>query len=102
MLPALRELSLGLWFDEKSVEPVARAFGPQLDTLHWSGRVPRDGLSIEAIRRRRSSPGTASLGAHVDGEFVVGMTPGWRRRPLQFGDDGGGPWFEGGVVTVGG
>ena len=42
VLPSLRELSLPRWIDEKSVETVARTMGSQLDTLHWSGRLPRD------------------------------------------------------------
>ena len=40
------------------------------------------------------------LGAHVDGEFIVGFGMPWARRPLEFGDDGRGPWFEGGGVNV--
>ena len=103
VLPALREVSLGFQFDQQSIESVARAFGPQLDTLHWSGRVPHDARSSQALRETIEAPlgaGDAAVAAHVDGEFVVGMMPPWARRPLEFGDNGGGPWFEGGVVAV--
>ena len=98
VLPALRELSLGIWFDEQSVEAAARAFGRQLDTLHWSGRIPL-GDTIAALRKPLIV-GDAHIGADVDGEFVVGMLAPWARRPLEFGDDGRGPWFEGGGVVV--
>jgi uncharacterized protein (TIGR02996 family) len=102
LMPALRELSLGLWFDEQSIEPIARALGPQLDTLHWDGRLPRD-LSIQDRMRAMSAPlaaGNAAIGTHVDGEFVVGMMPPWSGRPLEFGDDIHRPWFEGGVPPL--
>jgi hypothetical protein len=98
VLPALRELSLGMEFDEQSVDAAARAFGRQLDTLHWSGRIPLD----DAPRALRNPIviGNAGIGAHVDGEFVVGFAVPWARRPLEFGDDGRLPWFEDGGVSV--
>jgi hypothetical protein len=96
VLPALRELSLGRAFDEPSVEAAARAFGRQLDTLHWSGNPMRD--ARESLRKPLDT-GDAHIGVHVDGEFVVGMVAPWVMRPLEFGDDGRGPWFEGGGVA---
>lgn len=99
VLPALRELSLGLYFTEPSVEAAARAFGAQLDTLHWTGRVPTGGVSPKAIRAPLAA-GIARIAANVNGEFTVGMLPPWRMRPLEFVDDPGGPWFEGGVVAI--
>ena len=33
-------------------------------------------------------------------KFIVGFGVPWAKRPLEFGDDGRGPWFEGGGVTV--
>ena len=112
MLPALRELSLGWRFDEQSVEAAARAFGRQLDTLHWGGRVPDDrrlmsyptsrlppGGAIDALKKPLVA-GASHIGAHVDGEFIVGMLPPWVRRPLEFGDDRRGPWFEGGSIAI--
>jgi hypothetical protein len=98
VLPALRELSLGMWFDEQSVEAAAQAFGRQLDTLHWSGPIP-PGAMISELEKPVAAGG-AHIGAHVDGEFIVGMRVPWRARPLEFGDDGRGPWFEGGGVAI--
>ena len=117
VLPALRELSLGWRFDEPSVEAAARAFGRQLDTLHWSGQLPpgriRDALQhikrteripLGGLREALQNPvlvaGDPHIAAHVDGEFVVGMMVPWARRPLEFGDDARGPWFEGGAVEI--
>jgi hypothetical protein len=98
VLPALRELSLGMWFDEQSVEAAARAFGRQLDTLHWSGPIPPSVMLSELDKP--VAAGDAHIGTHVDGEFIVGMRVQWRARPLEFGDDGRGPWFEGGGVAI--
>src|SRR3569833_1428550 len=42
ILPSLRELSLGTAYDLAALGPVARTLGSQLDTLHWSGPIPRD------------------------------------------------------------
>jgi hypothetical protein len=97
VLPVLRELSLSMWFDEPSVEAAAQAFGRQLDTLHWFGRSSAG--SVAAMRKPLVA-GDAHLGALVDGELVVGMFAPWARRPLELGDDGRGPWFEGGGVAV--
>jgi hypothetical protein len=102
VLPALRELSLGMWFDRQSVEAAAQAFGRQLETLHWSGNIPTH-LSASAMRAEMEKPvaaGDAHIGTLVDGEFIVGMRVPWRARPLEFGDDGRGPWFEGGGVSI--
>jgi hypothetical protein len=102
VLPALRELSLGMWFDKQSVEDAARAFGRQLETLHWSGQIPTH-LSASAMRAEIEKPvaaGDAHIGALVDGEFIIGMRVPWRARPLEFGDDGRAPWFEGGGVSI--
>jgi hypothetical protein len=98
VLPALRELSLGMWFDEQSVEAAARGFGRQLDTLHWSGPVP-PGATLSELEKPVAAGG-AHIGARVDGEFIVGMRVPWRARPLEFGDNGRGPWFEGGGVSI--
>lgn len=103
LLPSLRELSLGPGFDEKAVEALARAFGSQLDTLHWTGRMPDHRQDSKAIIRELNAPthaGDASIGAHVDGEFIVGFWPPWCRRPLEYGDDHRAPWFEGGGVLT--
>ena len=106
VLPVLRELSLGLFFNEDTVESVARVFGHQLDTLHWSGRSPGSGhtgvTAMELTERFYAAlaPGDAHVAAFVDGEFVVGVGPPWRRRPLEFADSPAGPWFEGGGVTI--
>ena len=97
VLPALRELSVGWQFDEQTAEACARAFGRQLDTLHWGGRMPDDSI---AAMRKPLVVGDVQIGAHVDGEFVVGMVVPWARRPLEFGDDWRGPWFEGGGVAI--
>lgn len=97
VLPALRELSLGMEFDEQSIDAAAQAFGRQLDTLHWTGGIPFD--APRAIRKPLVV-GDAGIGAQVDGEFVVGFAVPWARRPLQFGDDARGPWFEGGGVAI--
>jgi len=98
VLPALCELSLSWQFEEDSVESAAKAFGRQLDTLHWNGRMPRG--DAPAALRKPLAAGDANIGAHVDGEFIVGFATPWARRPLEFGDDGRGPWFEGGGVAV--
>lgn len=98
-LPALRELSLGMWFDAQSVESVARALGPQLDTLHWSGTTPSGPASLAELHAPLVA-GDAGVAMHVDGELVVGFKRPWARRPLEFGHGGGGPWFEGGVVSA--
>ena len=103
LLPSLRELSLGREFDEKSVEALARAFGSQLDTLHWTGPMPDHRQGAKAIMGDLDAPlraGDARIAAHVDGEFVIGFRPPWWVRPLQYGDDPRAPWFEGGVVSL--
>jgi hypothetical protein len=102
VLPALRELSMSWRFDEPSVEAAAQAFGRQLDTLHWTGPMPRDLGGPARLKEYEKPlvPGAAHIGVLVDGEFVVGMAALWRARPLEFGDDGRGPWFEGGGVSV--
>jgi hypothetical protein len=98
VLPALRELSLGMDFDAQSVDAAAHAFGRQLDMLHWTGPIPLG--DAPAALRKPLVVGDAGIGAHVDGEFVVGFAVPWARRPLEFGDDGRGPWFEGGGVAI--
>jgi hypothetical protein len=116
VLPALRELSLSWWFEEDSVESAAKAFGRQLETLHWTGETSLPGMTRDTHRKSRwragLSPGgvrdlqkplvagDAHIGAHVAGEFVVGFVVPWAWRPLEFGDDGRGPWFEGGGVAI--
>jgi len=95
-LPALRELSLGTSYDLVALLPVTRTLGPQLDTLHWAGPIPRS--PSLALLREPLSVGDPTVGALVAGEFVVGLMPMWARRPLEYGDDVHAPWFEGGVV----
>ena len=95
ILPSLRELSLGTAYDLAALGPVARTLGSQLDTLHWSGPIPRD--LNPAVLAAPLVPGDASVATLVDGEFVVGLRPPWSRRPLEYGDDVHAPWFEGGV-----
>jgi hypothetical protein len=53
---------------------------------------------ISALRAPLAA-GDPAIAVHVDGEFVVGTVPPWVRRPLEYGDDTSGPWFEGGGLA---
>jgi hypothetical protein len=94
-LPALRELSLPFDVDAESLDAVVRAFGPQLDALHWTGEDHPDAAIAGAVRGKLDSAPFAAL---VAGDVFVGEILALAWRPLEIGNFSG-PWFERGVVA---